>query len=778
MKQLRLIYLRQFRPDTWLLAHVFAVFVVSGVLLSVPGVAEEQAFISASSEIENPSSDLNRESSTAVSKPSAETLGTTFLVDDTNQLQPLSDRSEEGSGDANRKEADNKRGPNRLKGPSAKDRQISRVVALLLRREHLLNDPLDDDHAGRGLENFLKALDWRKNYFYKSDVEEFRLQTNSLDDSLKRGDIRFAYFVFDRFLQRVEERVAWVDELLSLDHDFSITEYIAKDPDDAEYPVEVEEAYDRWRKTIKYDLLVLKADKVEGDEAKDRLRRRYDSFSKRMHQIDSDDLLEMYLTAMTMGFDPHTTFMSASTLDDFHIQMGLELEGIGAALQLLDGYTVVSEVIPGGAADKQGKLNPEEELKSQDRIVSVGQGADGEMVDVIDMKLRDVVKLIRGKKGTIVRLGIQPGGQGETKVYTITRAKIELKDKEARSVIFEDGQKTNGSPYRIGAIRLPSFYMDMSRGRDRLSFKSTTRDVRRILEEFKQQQVDAVVVDLRRNGGGSLTEAITLTGLFIDRGPVVQVKGSIGNRQVYNDREPGMAWDGPLVVLTSKFSASASEIFAGAIKDYRRGLVVGDSSTHGKGTVQSLQDLGPKMFPIPNPPNYGALKITMQQFYRPSGDSTQKHGVRSDVVLPQITDHFDIAESDLDYALDFHQVPPAQYEEYNMVDENMVAVLRTRSAERLAESEDFQKAIKKISRYLEHKKQKKLSINEEDFFARRAEVEAEEEEKKELNQQDDSEATVIERDYYFEEVLDITLDYVEQLKNLAVARLRTRSSQF
>jgi carboxyl-terminal processing protease len=502
-----------------------------------------------------------------------------------------------------------------------------------------------------------------KIYFYQSDIDEFMSNRERLDDFVKSGDLNFAYTLFNRFLERIDERVGFVHELLKVDHDFTVDEEMVIDPEVAEYAQTQEEAYDRWRKRIKYDLLVLKTEENEeksGDDAQpdavnppkedsgtqespiERLTRRYDSYQKRMKQFSSDDLLEMYLSAITTAFDPHTNYMSPSSLENFYISMKLNLEGIGAALMMTDGYTVVSKVIPGGAADKHGKLQPE------DRVVSVGQGEDGEMVDVVDMNLNDVVKLIRGKSGTVVRLGVKPANKNEIEILTITRARIELTDSEARSEIIPFGHKRDGTPYKVGVIDLPSFYMDMAAARRGLAeFKSTTRDVKRILDNFKQQNVDVVVLDLTRNGGGSLTEAINLTGLFIDQGPVVQVKDSDNRVQHYDDLERGMAWQGPLVVMTSKFSASASEILAGAIQDYGRGIVVGDESTHGKGTVQSLLELGAQVFNAPNPPNLGALKITMQQFYRPSGESTQKRGVVADVPMPSLTTHMDVGESDL-----------------------------------------------------------------------------------------------------------------------------------
>ena len=311
-----------------------------------------------------------------------------------------------------------------------------------------------------------------------------------------------------------------------------------------------------------------------------------------MSQTDDQELLEMYLTSLTTAFDPHTTYMSPDSVKNFEIMMQLKLEGIGASLQGVDGYTVVKKLIPGGAAEKEGHL------KLEDKIIAVGEGESGELVDVVDMKLNDVVKLVRGKRGTIVRLQVTSLKDPKPHVVKITREEIQLKDSEARGKVFEAGRRSDGKPYRVGVINLPSFYMDMEGARHGdPNYKSTTRDVRRILEEFKHEGVDAVVMDLRTNGGGSLSEAISLTGLFLKDGPVVQVKDADGRVQAYDDHHAGIEWSGPLVVVISKFSASASEIFAGAIQDYDRGLIVGDKSTHGKGTVQSLLEPGRAVVP-------------------------------------------------------------------------------------------------------------------------------------------------------------------------------------
>ncbi len=659
--------------------------------------------------------------------------------------------------------------PASLVAPRPHDRHVTTIVTELLRNQHISKQPLDEEITSRGLVSFLESLDPRKMYFNQSDIDEFLGEKDSLlEKLLDKKDISLAYSIFSRFLTRVDERGRLIEELLDEEFDFTGDEYLVIDPDAAAYPRNAEEARARWRRRIMYDLLVLKGNDTEEEDPRERLRRRYTSFARRMHQTDADELLEMYLTAFTSSYDPHTTYMSPSSLENFRIMMRLNLEGIGAALQFEDGYTKVSKVIPGGAADEHGKLRPE------DRIISVGQGRDGEMVDVVDMKLNDVVNKIRGPAGTVVRLGVITAGSTETQIYEIVRAEVELKDSEARAEVLRVGPEEEPSAQlNVGVISLPSFYMDMEGAKNGGNeFKSTTRDVRRILADFTQQDVDTVVLDLRRNGGGSLTEAINLTGLFIEGGPVVQVKGSNQDVQVYEAGETEMAWKGPLVVLTSKFSASASEILAGAIQDYQRGLIVGDSATHGKGTVQSLLDLGAQLFRIPNPPNLGALKITMQQFYRPNGESTQKRGVLADIVLPSITDHMDISEGDLDYAMEFDKIDPARHDRFHMVSSEMIEELSRRSQSRRGESEEFARLKRNIERYVEQRAAKRISLNEEEFRARRAELDADREEERQFEDQRESDDVVVERDYYFDEVLKIAEDYTRMLQQQRLAQSR------
>ncbi len=642
--------------------------------------------------------------------------------------------------------------------PDPSDRLVSRSVAKLLNGEHLSGRKLDDEHSRRAIKTYLKSLDPWKVYFYQSDVDSFMKQQDELDDMVVKGDLTFGYRVYQVFLQRIDERVKIVDEMLAIEHDFTVDEEMISDRELAQYPRTAADARDLWRKRIKYDLLVLKADDMDGEEAKEKLTRRYHFFSKRMHQTDSEELLEMFLTAVTTSFDPHTTYMSRTTLENFEIMMRLQLEGIGASLQSVDGYTVVKKIIPGGAADKDGQL------KVEDKIVGVGQvseaGENQEIVDTVDMKLSYVVKMIRGDKETVVRLEVTSVDNPERKIIAITRAKIELKDSEAQSKVFDFGRRPDGKPYQIGVIELSSFYMDMEGARrGNPNYKSTTRDVRRILKDFNAKEVDTLVLDLRRNGGGSLTEAINLTGLFIDEGPVVQVKNSRGRVRAYHDLDEGLVWSGPMVVLISKFSASASEILAGAIQDYGRGIIVGDHATHGKGTVQSLMDVGERLIPY-NPPPLGALKITMQQFYRPNGDSTQNRGVLADVELPSLTTHLDVGEADLDYPVAFDKVDAASFGRFDHVNQALVDRIKDSSDKRVAQSEDFQKVTKNVVRYKQQKAKKYITLNEEKFLAERAELNADKEEEKTLEKLADPHESIIKRNFYLDEAMAIAVDYL------------------
>lgn len=671
--------------------------------------------------------------------------------------------------------------------PSARDKNITILVTAMMQKQHLSQRPIDAEIAERTISNLLKGLDPQKLYFYQSDVDYFRAQQPNLGVEFRKGNLRLAYVLFKTYLERVDERNRMMEEALSLPIDLTVDEEMVTDPDLLTYPRNAAEARERIRKRVKYDLLILQMNDIrsakkaanaadsesstqsdttpaaeetpktpeEKHQANvETLRKRYARFAKRMHQTDNDELLEIYLSAMASAFDPHSSYMSPSTEENFRIIMGLHLQGIGATLSSDDnGFVVVKALVTGGAAEKEGSL------KVDDKICGVGQGEDGPIEDIVDMKLDDVVKKVRGEKDTIVRLEVIPADGGPKKIVKITRAEIKLTDSAASGEVFEAGKKADGTPWRIGVVNLPSFYLDME-GARRLGgngdYRSSTRDVKVILERFNQEKVDAVVVDLRMNGGGSLIEAINLTGLFIDLGTVVQVKGPNG-QEALPDETPGVTWNGPLVVVINKLSASASEILAGAIQDYGRGLIIGDKTTHGKGTVQTVAELGRTLFVSSSPLKLGSLKVSIQQFYRPLGASTQNRGVESDVEIPSITTYMDIGEADLDYALPFDQIDPQPIKKWGTIPSDLILSLRERSAQRVAESSDFQKLIKKINFYRSQKDRTSVTLNAQKFMDERADVLNEEEEN--LAEKDMRGANTIQRDFYLDEVLNITTDF-------------------
>ena len=660
----------------------------------------------------------------------------------------------------------------RPQGQSRNEKNISFLVARLMNRKHLSNLQVNDETSQRAFDKFIDSLDAMKLFFLQSDVDEFAREKFSIDDYVKKGDLHFPRKVFKRFLQRVTERIAVAQQNVDVEHDFTLDETMVRDPEKMVFAVTTEEANERWRKRVKYDMLLQITDDMEHDEAIEKLHKRYRSIRRNWEQTDSDELLELFLSAMTTSFDPHSTYMSPSTLENFTIQMRLELNGIGASLQSQYGETIVKRLVPGGAAEKDGQL------KIDDVITGVAQGNSEDFTDIVEMKINDVVQLIRGKPGTIVRLEVTPADKSGRKVYDITRARIELKDSEARSEVIYHPLE-DGSVKKIGIISLPSFYMDMAgRRAGNPTYKSTTRDVRRLLEEFNQQGVDLVVMDLRFNGGGSLPESVQTTGLFIDQGPVVQVKGSDGLISPYADEDTGMVWSGPLMVLINKFSASASEIFAGAIQDYGRGIVIGDHTTHGKGTVQQLSELGAEIMPI-RPLNYGALKMTIQQFYRPGGDSTQNRGVVSDVEIPYRTSFLEgIGEADLDYALDFDRVAPLPHSNYRNASARIVGELNQNSRQRRQKSEFFIEEHRKIERLKQRQSEATVTLNKAEFLAEREEVNSEKDKEEVFDelQEDDrpifplTEGNPIAP--YNEEVVAIAIDYIKLLggNRVAVAR--------
>lgn len=604
--------------------------------------------------------------------------------------------------------------------PGKDDAVVAQMVCAILQKGHVTRPTVGDELSRRLFQRFLKDLDPGKLYFVKSDIDEFKKNETNLDDMLLEGDVSFAYKVYGRLLERMAERLKLVEEFVDAKHDFSVKEYLETDPAKLDYLEDGPELRDRWRKRIKFDLLLQRigAKPLPEAEARQKVRDRYKNLLRRMRQLDNYDLLEIYLSSLSASLDPHGAYLSPNTLEDFEISLRLRLEGIGALLREENGDAIVVEAVRGGAAAKDGRLRP------NDKIIAVAQG-DGKFVDVVGMRLRDTVKLIRGAKGTTVELKIIPAGKIEPVVYTLTRARVEMTSQAASYEILEDGKKPDGKPYKLGVIDLPSFYAATPGTEEEV--KSASQDVRRILTTLKREGVDGVILDLRNNPGGLLSEAVALAGLFIDQGPVVQVKDLNQGVRRHNDPDKGVVYSGPLMVLVNRHSASAAEIVAACLQDYDRALIVGDSATHGKGTVQAVVDLGAQM-PQANA-KLGALRLTFQQFYRVNGDSTQNKGVVSDLVLPSLSEYLATPEKDMDHALPFDRIKAAEHPDLGMVPAALKATLKARSAERIKESKDFAKLAQDIQRVKTLKARKTMPLSEQELKEQMNKEEAEQTER-------------------------------------------------
>ena len=643
---------------------------------------------------------------------------------------------------------------------TAADQDTAKYVSSMISKFHISQKPLDDRISAMLVQRFVKELDPQKLYFVKPDIDGFAKYRDHLDDYLKQGKADFGYEVFALYLKRLDERLDVAHKLIDAPHDFALDESMVIDGDQLAWSADAAEANERWRKRVKYDLLTLQLDKVSAEDGRKRLHKRYDTVKRSAHDMEDNEVLERYLSSMAHCFDPHSSYMSKQSVEDFEIQMRLSLQGIGAALQAEDGVTVVKQIVAGGAAEKDGRL------KVGDKITAVGQ-EEGDFQEILEMKLNKVVRLIRGDGGTKVRLRVLKE-TGETVVYELTRQTIALTSQEVKGEIIQTGERVPGTKGRVGVINIPSFYRDFGgaqQGKD--DFKSTARDVLKVLNDFRTQGgVDAIVVDLRMNGGGALSEAIEVSGLFIDRGPVVQVKEQNGRIKSHDDEEPGVEYSGPLLVLCNRLSASASEIFAAAIKDYGRGIVIGDVTTHGKGTVQNVMPVSSQMFRMLNgSKDRGSVKLTINQFYRVNGDSTQNRGVESDVVLPSLIDHMDLGESFLENALAFDHIAPAKFAAYGYNTPQVVAALKEASQKRVAVDPKFQQVAKDIERYLARKNRKTVSLNEEAMKRERDDDKAAKEvEKEEEENETKSDKPVFAKTEYNNEVLQIALDYSSQLK--------------
>lgn len=571
-----------------------------------------------------------------------------------------------------------------------------------LQTKHYSSVEIDDNFSATVFDSYLDSLDGAHLYFMRDDVNKLSAYRYTLDDSLKGGSVEPGFEIYNRYYQRVLERLVYAIERVENEipnMDFSVDETILIDREEAPYAVTEAELDEIWRKRVKNSVLSLRLTGDTDDEIAEKLGKRYRNQLNQVLKTNARDIFQTYLATVAKAVDPHTSYFSPRDSENFNMGLSLSLQGIGAQLTTDEEYTKVAELIKGGPAERGN------ELKKGDRIIGIAQGTDGEIQDVVGMRLDDVVAQIRGEKGTIVRLSViseESASEAEASMVSITRDTVKLEDQSAKQEVIE--LSYNDQDYKIGIIHLPTFYFDFeaaSRGDE--DFKSSTRDVKVLLEELKEEEVDAVVVDLRNNGGGSLSEANQLVGLFIETGATVQIRYSgvrNGFTRSFGDNDPEVAYAGPLAVLVNRTSASASEIFAGAIQDYERGIILG-GQTFGKGTVQEII-----------PMEYGQVKLTRSKFYRVSGESTQHRGVIPDIAFPDFYEAYeDIGESSLDGALPWDTVRPVEYRRYTAI-KSLLPELQSRHDERAVASPDFGYLIDQIERSKKLRKREEISLNE------------------------------------------------------------------
>lgn len=574
---------------------------------------------------------------------------------------------------------------------------VSRLSQQHYQRTHVR---LDNKLSSVVFDRFLKELDGNRSYFTQADIESFEPYRYRLDDAFRARNVDPAFIIFNRYQHRLEGRLKYL--LSELDKgidklDFNKRESIQIDRENLPWPADTRELDQLWHKRLKNDVLNLRLSGKKDTDIVELLRKRYTSQLKLVHQSVAEDAYRVYMNALTLSYDPHTQYFSPRATENFNIRMRLSLQGIGAMLQSDDDYTKVSRLIPAGPADKGG------DLKAGDRIVGVAQGKKGEMVDVIGWRLDDVVDLIRGEKGTLVRLNVLKANAvdtSKTREIAIIRDTVKLEEQDASSEIIE--LNTYGKKYRVGVIDIPKFYIDFEAANNGdPNYKSTTRDVRKLLKELIVQNVDGVIIDLRDNGGGSLHEVNELIGLFIETGPTVQVKDVSGRIYVHQDRDDEVVYTGPMAVLVNRLSASASEIFAGAIQDYHRGIVVG-TQTYGKGTVQAMLPL-----------SHGQITLTQQKFYRITGDSTQNRGVIPDISLPSLYNISEVGENTLEAALPWDKIRSAHFRQFNDFSDKLPKLLQLHE-KRIKVDPDFIH-LTETNRLIEERRQvREISLNEND----------------------------------------------------------------
>jgi carboxyl-terminal processing protease len=593
--------------------------------------------------------------------------------------------------------------PASLLAPTEQEDYVARRVADIIARENYRRAPLDDRLSSLILDRYLDALDGGRSYFYASDIAEFESYRYSLDDAIKAGDMEPAFVIFRRYQQRNRERMQYAAQLLSKAPDFTVDESYAFDREKEPWPANGAEMNELWRKRVKNDALSLLIAGKQWPEAADVLRKRYERVAKRMDQSKPEDVFEAFMNAFVLSLDPHSNYFSPRNSEEYNIQMSLSYEGIGASLQMTDDYVTVIDVIAGGPAAVSGKI------VANDRITAVGEGKTGELTDVIGWRLDDVVQKIRGPGNTIVRLQVLPAGAAPgspQKIVEFTRNRVSLEAQAAHQTMHT--VERNGRQIKVGVITVPSFYQDYDASRaGAKDFRSTTRDVERLIDELRKDGAEALIMDLRQNGGGYLPEAESLTGLFIDRGPVVQLRDTTGRIEVDQDPDAAIYYNGPLIVLVDRLSASASEIFAGAIQDYGRGLIIGQQ-TYGKGTVQNAHPLNYTIFG--RKPELGQLNVTIGKYYRITGESTQDRGVAPDIALPSLINTNEVGESTRDRALPWDTIDPAAFKPEGDL-KPVTTTLQKLHDDRIRNSADFRYLQQDIAAVDSLRSEKSLSLS-------------------------------------------------------------------
>jgi carboxyl-terminal processing protease len=631
-----------------------------------------------------------------------------------------------------------------------KQEDIEPLTAVFLSR-HIMYNQFTNEISERTLNNLLNYLDPGKYYFYKSDIDSFMIHKYDIDDYVNTYNYSFIFRIQEIYKKRFNENMIIINELIKSDFDFNKDESIIIESDKIDYPKTKDEMKERWRQTIKLLLLNQLSSNKDINVAKEKLKKKYYLNQKRIDEISNEKMLAIFLNSFTTALDPHTNYLTQEEHEEFQISTNLKLEGIGVLLRSEDGFITVESIMPGGPA---AKLPKEIQLKPDDKIVAVGQ-ANEEPADVIDMALNDVVKLIRGKKSTVVKLTIlrQMGENNKQQrlIIPIVREEIKLEDKAAKSDVYP--LKKDNSEIKIGYIQLPSFYMDFDAvNMNDPSAKKSSNDMKIQINNLKSKGINGMVIDLRGNPGGALNEAVNIAGMFIDEGPVVQILVGKNNVEIMDDKDPGVYYDGPVVLLVDKFSASASEILAGAIKDYKRGIVIGPSSTFGKGSVQTYNAL---------PGKNGAMKITTALFYQPGGSSNQLNGIEPDIIIPDISTAFDIGENKLRYPLKWEKIGKAHYSEYNKyLNSSIIFSLKNLSSKRIESNREFSELNKKIKDWVSRRKEKTISLKEQSKIENQ---EMKVIEKKEKQSRVDNKLIDIENDLFLKEAFNVTYDYIKMI---------------